>query len=396
MVMCVIAVLAPGQGAQSPGMLAPWLELPGASELMAEFSDVAGLDLLRLGTTAEADEIKDTAVTQPLIVALGLLAAPHLGLDDTGAGASVIAGHSVGELTAAAVARALTPRAAVGFAAHRGAEMAAACALAPTGMSALLGGDPDEVAAAIEAAGLTPANRNGAGQIVAAGALDDLAKLAAEPPAGVRVRPLTVAGAFHTSYMAPAETALRDYAATLDVVDPHHLLLSNADGTAVTDGPQLRQRLAAQVTLPVRWDLCLRTLRDLGVTAAIELPPAGTLTGIAKRELLDVDLLALKTPDDLPAARRLISSRPQHGHGEHTPDFQVVVAPTKGVFTPADVAEGTRLTRGTLLGTVRTNRQEHSIVASSAGVLVEWLRHAGDIVAAGLPIARLSSATEER
>ena len=392
--MGVIAVLAPGQGAQSPGMLAPWLDLPGAPELVGELSEVAGLDLLRLGTTADADEIKDTAVTQPLIVALGLLAAPHLGLDDASAGASVVAGHSVGELTAASVAGALAPRAAVGFAARRGAAMAAACALVPTGMSVLLGGDPDEVVAAIEAAGLTSANRNGAGQIVSAGALSDLAKLAAEPPPGVRVRPLPVAGAFHTSYMARAEAVLRDYAATLDITDPHHLLLSNADGTAVAEGAALRERLVAQVTLPVRWDLCLRTLSDLKVSAAVELPPAGTLTGIAKRELPGVDLLALKTPDDLDAARRLIRSQPQHGQGEYTPDFQVVVAPAKGVFTPATVAEGTQLRRGTLLGTVRTNREEHSIVAGSAGVLLEWLRREGDIVAAGLPVARLSNGTE--
>src|SRR5262249_56411282 len=174
------------------------------------------------------------------------------------------------------------PRA--GPAARRGAAMAAACALAPSGMSALLGGDPDDVAAAIDAAGLTPANRNGGGQIVAAGALSDLAKLAAEPPPGVRVRPLPVAGAFHTTYMAPAEAALQDYAATLDISDPHHLLLSNADGTAVAEGAALRERLVAQVTLPVRWDLCLRTLRDLRVSAAVELPPAGPPNRLARRE----------------------------------------------------------------------------------------------------------------
>jgi [acyl-carrier-protein] S-malonyltransferase len=377
-------------------MLTPWLELPGASDLIGELGEIAKLDLLRLGTTAEADEIKDTAVTQPLIVALGVLAAPHLGLDDASAGASVIAGHSVGELTAAAVATALTPRAAVGFAARRGAEMAAACAITPTGMSALLGGDPDEVAAAIEAVGLTPANRNGAGQIVAAGALDDLAKLAAEPPAGARVRPLPVAGAFHTRYMAPAEAALHEYAATLDIADPHHILLSNSDGASVTTGAELIERLVAQVTRPVRWDLCLRTLRDLGVSAAIELPPAGTLTGIAKRELAGVELLALKTPADLEAARKLVTSRPQHGQGEHTPDFQVVVAPAKGVFTRADIAEGAPVKKAAVLGTVRTNRDEHSITAAAAGVLVEWLRHDGDIVAAGLPLARLNSGSEQQ
>jgi [acyl-carrier-protein] S-malonyltransferase len=300
----VIAIFAPGQGSQTPGMLAPWLELPGVSDQVGEWSELAGLDLARLGTTADADEIKDTAVTQPLIVALGAIVAAQLDLD--AAPDRVVAGHSVGELTAAAVAGALAPADAVAFAAKRGAEMAAACALTPTGMSALLGGDPDEVAAGIEAAGLTPANRNGAGQIVAAGAIDALEKLAAEPPAGARVRPLPVAGAFHTHYMAPAEQALRSYAAALEPADPRPVLLSNADGAAVTGGRELIDRLVAQVTLPVRWDLCLRTCVELGVTAAIELAPAGALTGIAKRELKGVELLAIKSPDDIDHARALV------------------------------------------------------------------------------------------
>ncbi len=293
----VIAVFAPGQGSQTPGMLSPWLELPGVADQLAEWSELAGLDLVRLGTSADADEIKDTAVTQPLIVALGAVVAGRLDLADRDD--VVVAGHSVGELTAAAVAGALSPADAVAFAARRGAEMAAACALTPTGMSALLGGDPDEVAAGIEAFGLVPANRNGAGQIVAAGALDALEKLAAEPPAGARVRPLQVAGAFHTQYMAPAEDALRSYAKDLSVSDPRATLLSNADGAAVSSGSELVERLVAQVTLPVRWDLCLRTCADLAVTAAVELAPAGTLTGIAKRELRGVELLAIKSPDDL-------------------------------------------------------------------------------------------------
>jgi [acyl-carrier-protein] S-malonyltransferase len=273
--------------------------------------------------------------------------------------------------------------------------MAAACALTPTGMSALLGGDPDEVAAGIEAAGLTPANRNGAGQIVAAGALDALEKLAVEPPAGARVRPLAVAGAFHTHYMAPAEAALADYVAGIDVADPRPILLSNADGAAVTTGSDLLARLVRQVTLPVRWDLCLRTCADLGVTAALELAPAGTLTGIAKRELPGVELLAIKTPDDIEKARSLVASRPQHGQGEHTPDFRVVVTPAKGVFTRAEgLAEGSAVARGTRLGSIRTNREEHAIVAPDAGVLDEWLRHDGDIVPAGLPVVRISNGTD--
>jgi [acyl-carrier-protein] S-malonyltransferase len=369
-------------------MLTPWLELPGVDEQLAAFSEATGLDLKRLGTTADADEIKDTAVTQPLLVTLGVIAAGQLGLED---GAErVVAGHSVGELTAAAVSGALSPLEAVAFAARRGAEMAAACALAPTGMSAVLGGDPDDVVARIEAAGLTAANRNGAGQVVAAGAMDALEKLAAEPPDGARVRPLAVAGAFHTHYMAPAADALGEYAAALQAADPRPILLSNADGAAVVTGPDLIARLARQVTLPVRWDLCLRSCLDLGVTGAVELAPGGVLAGIAKRELPDVELVAIKSPDDLERARELVASRPQHGQGEHTLDFRVVVTPAKGVFTRAAVEEGQQVGRGTRLGTVRTNRDEHPIVAAEAGLLVEWLRNDGDIVAAGLPVARLS------
>jgi [acyl-carrier-protein] S-malonyltransferase len=389
----VIAVFAPGQGAQTPGMLAPWLELPGVAEQVAEFSAATGLDLARLGTTADADEIKDTAVTQPLLVALGVIAAGQLGLED--GTERVVAGHSVGELTAAAVSGALSPTEAVALAARRGAEMAAACALAPTGMSAVLGGDPADVVAALEAAGLTAANRNGAGQIVAAGALDALEKLAAEPPAGTRIRALAVAGAFHTHFMAPAADALAEYAAGLQVADPRPILLSNADGAAVVSGADLLARLVRQVTLPVRWDLCLHSCRDLGVTGAVELAPGGVLSGIAKRELPGVDLVAIKTPDDLDAARALVASRPQHGQGEHTPEFRVVVTPAKGVFTRAEaLEEGQQVARGTRLGTVRTNRDEHPIIAAEAGVLTEWLRHDGDIVAAGLPVARLSDGSE--
>ncbi|MGH8960172.1 MAG: acyltransferase domain-containing protein [Jatrophihabitantaceae bacterium] len=389
----MIAIFAPGQGAQTPGMLAAWLDLPGVGDQLAELSDAAGLDLARLGTSADAEQIRDTAVTQPLIVALGVIVAGRLGLDSDAD--RVVAGHSVGELTAAAVSGALTAREAVALAARRGAEMAAACALAPTGMSAVLGGDPDEVAAGIEAAGLVPANRNGAGQIVAAGELDRLARLADAPPAGARVRPLAVAGAFHTHFMAPAEDALREYVQALTVADPRPILLSNADGSGVVTGEDLIARLVRQVTLPVRWDLCLRTCADLGVSAVIELSPAGTLTGIAKRELPGVDLLAIKTPDDLDRARQLIDSRAQHGQGEHTVDFRVVVTPAKGVFTRADgLAEGGDVARGTHLGTIATNREQHDIVSPEAGVLAEWLRDNGDIVPAGLPVARIHSGAE--
>jgi [acyl-carrier-protein] S-malonyltransferase len=387
----VLAVLAPGQGAQTPGMLAPWLELPGVDATIDQFSDVAGLDLLRLGTTADADEIKDTAVTQPLIVALGLIVAGQL---DFGA-STVVAGHSVGELTAAAVAGVLSAPDAVGLAARRGAEMAAACALTPTTMVAVLGGDPDDVIAAIEAAGLTPANVNGAGQVVAAGSVEAIEAFTANPPAGARLRPLAVAGAFHTSYMAPAQERLAIYVKDVAVADPVRFLLSNSDGTTAASGRDMIDRIVAQITRPVRWDLCQATMGDLGVTAAIELAPSGALVGMAKRELPGIELLAIKTPADLDTARGMISSRPEHGQGEHTPEFQVVVTPAKGIFTRGEgVREGQSVKRGTLLGTVRTNRDEHSIVAPNAGVLTEWLRSDGDIVPAGLPVVRLHDGSE--
>jgi len=371
-------------------MLTPWLELDGVAEQVAAFSELAKLDLTRLGTTASADEIKDTAVTQPLIVALGLVAASQLKF-----GEIIAAGHSIGEVTAAVVAGALTPSDAISFSARRGAEMAAACAATPTSMAAVLGGDPDEVVAAILRAGLTPANQNGAGQIVAAGEAGAIAALIENPPPGTRVRPLQVAGAFHTAFMASAEQNLRPVAAQLHPDDAEQILLSNADGISVTDGRTVLARLVAQVTRPVRWDLCLSTLRTLETTAAIELPPAGALTGIAKRELKGVELLAIKGPDDLDAAQRLLDSRLQDGQGDHKPDIRVVITPNKGVFTrAAGLDEGASVAGGVSIGTIRTNRDEFSVVAPSAGVLVEWLRNDGDIVAAGLPVARLSSGTE--
>ncbi len=302
----MLAVLSPGQGSQKPGFLTPWLDLPGAEARLSSWSALAGVDLLHLGTRADADEIKDTARTQPLLVAAALLAAEQLPMADVG----LVAGHSVGELGAAALAGVLTAETAVSLAGVRGREMAAACALEPTGMAAVLGGDPDEVLAALAAHGLHPANRNGAGQIVAAGAVAGLEKLAAEPPARARVIMLKVAGAFHTPYMAPAEAALAEVAAGITPADPARILLSNLDGAPVEHGQELVQRLVRQVTAPVRWDLCMRTLADLGVTGVIELPPAGTLAGLVKRELKGEgapEIVTLNTPDDLPAARDLIA-----------------------------------------------------------------------------------------
>jgi [acyl-carrier-protein] S-malonyltransferase len=309
----VIALLAPGQGAQTPGMLVPWLADPGARDTLARWSAAIDLDLERLGTTAEAEEIRDTAVTQPLVVATALLAHAALAAAAPLPSTLVAAGHSVGELAAAAIAGVLDPDAAVALAAVRGREMAAACALEPTGMSAVLGGKPDEVLARLEELGLDPANRNGAGQVVAAGPVAALAALAESPPERARVVPLSVAGAFHTRFMASAETALGAHAASVRPGEPTCTLLSNADGAAVTDGEDALRRLVAQVTRPVRWDSCQAALRDRGVTALIELPPAGTLVGLAKRELRGVPALALKAPDDLEAAAALVAEQSAAG-----------------------------------------------------------------------------------
>ena len=280
-------------------MLKPWLALEGAEERVATWSEVARLDLLRLGTTADAAEIKDTAVTQPLVVALTLLVAEELACRVDLPADAPVAGHSVGELTAAAVAGTLTADEAIMLAAVRGREMAAACALEPTGMSAVLGGDPDEVLAVLAVLGLEPANRNGAGQVVAAGPVDALAALAEQRPDRTRVAALPVAGAFHTRFMAPAEQALAEYATQFTAKNPARPVLSNADGEVVTDGAELLRRLVAQVTKPIRWDSCMATLHTLGVTATIELPPAGALSGLVKRELKGTVTLPLKDPENL-------------------------------------------------------------------------------------------------
>jgi [acyl-carrier-protein] S-malonyltransferase len=280
-------------------MLAPWLELDGAEERIAGWSDRAGLDLRRLGTTATADEIVDTSVTQPLVVAAALLAQAELEKRYTLPADTIIAGHSVGELAAVAIAGVFSADDAVGLAAVRGREMAAACALHPTGMTAVLGGDRQAVLDKIAEYDLAPANQNGAGQIVAAGNLEALAKLAGDLPAGAKFRALKVAGAFHTKYMAPAQDALREYAGTVGTTDPTRTLLSNADGGQVTDGAEALARLVNQVTQPVKWDACMATMGARGVTAVVELPPAGALVGLIKRELPDVARVRLRTPEDL-------------------------------------------------------------------------------------------------
>jgi len=296
----VFALLAPGQGSQTPGMLAAWLEQPGAAERLAAWSEISGLDLARLGTTATAEEITDTAVTQPLVVAATLLAHEELTRRGLLAGKdTVVAAHSVGEIAAYAIAGVISADDAVKLAATRGSEMAKACALEPTGMSAVLGGDEAEVLARLEALDLVPANRNAAGQIVAAGALSALDKLAEDPPAKARVRQLATAGAFHTHYMASATDGYATAVEKVTTAEPRTKLLSNADGQPVASAADAITKLVAQLTRPVRWDLCTETMRQDNVTAIVEFPPAGTLAGIAKRELRGVPTQAVKSPADL-------------------------------------------------------------------------------------------------
>ncbi|AIY47216.1 ACP S-malonyltransferase [Mycolicibacterium fortuitum] len=285
-------------------MLAPWLELPGAADRLATWSQISGLDLARLGTTATAEEITDTAVTQPLVVAATLLAYEELtkrGVPQTAE--TIVAGHSVGEIAAYAIAGVISADDAVKLAATRGAEMAKACAIEPTGMSAVLGGDEAEVLARLESLDLVPANRNAAGQIVAAGAVAALEKLAEDPPAKARVRQLATAGAFHTHYMASALEAYAAAAESVTTSEPTATLLSNADGRPVASAADAMEKLVSQLTKPVRWDLCTATMRDRfsGAERAgiVEFPPAGTLVGIAKRELKGTPTRAVKAPADL-------------------------------------------------------------------------------------------------
>ncbi|MGO4604218.1 ACP S-malonyltransferase [Terrabacter sp. 2YAF2] len=306
----MLAIVCPGQGSQTPGFLTPWLELDGVREQLTALGQAAGHDLVAHGTESDADTIKDTAVAQPLIVAAGLVTASALfpTRSDLAGTRAVLAGHSVGELTATALAGVLTDEQAISLVATRGRAMAQASAVTPTGMAAVLGGDPDEVLAALEAQGLTPANVNGAGQIVAAGTLEQVEALRAAPPAKARVIPLQVAGAFHTQHMSPAVEALAAAAREVTPAAPALRLLSNADGATVADGPDALDRLVRQVSNPVRWDRCMETMLALGVTGLVELAPAGTLVGLAKRAMPGVETLAVKTPDDLEAARTLIAA----------------------------------------------------------------------------------------
>jgi [acyl-carrier-protein] S-malonyltransferase len=388
----MLVIVAPGQGAQAPGFLEPWLEDPTYAERMAWLSAAADLDLAYYGVNADADTIRDTSIAQPLLVASALVAAlelfPHPA--DAFGRVGAVAGHSVGELAAAAGARAISAEQAMVLVRERGRAMARAAATTPTSMTAVLGGVREEVLARLADHGLTAANDNGPGQIVAAGTVEQLAALAADPPARARLTPLSVAGAFHTDHMAPAVERLGGLAAAVSTHDPRTRVISNRDGHVVHDGREVLDRIVAQVARPVRWDLCMETMLDLGVTGLLEMPPAGTLTGIARRAMKGVETFALKTPDQLEDARAFVEKHGDPSPLDDTPTWRMLVSPSKGTFrVREDLREGGRVPAQTRIGAVAGLRDETPVMAPHGGTIVEWLVVDGDPVAPGQPLMRL-------
>ncbi|MDX6359751.1 MAG: [acyl-carrier-protein] S-malonyltransferase [Nocardioidaceae bacterium] len=388
----MLVIVAPGQGAQTPGFLSPWLEDTTFASRFEWLSTVADLDLAHYGTEADAETIRDTKIAQPLLVATGLIAAlelfPHPA--DAFSQIGAVAGHSVGEIAAAAGARVITAEQAMVLVRERGNAMAEASAVTPTGMTAVLGGDRDEVQAALEAQGLTAANDNGPGQVVAAGTLDQLASLADNPPAKARLIPLSVAGAFHTDHMAPAVNRMATLARSVSTHDPRTPVISNRDGQVIHDGRDVIARIVGQIARPVRWDLCMETMSDLGVTGILEMPPAGTLVGIAKRALPGVETFALKGPEQLDDARAFCAKHGEASMIETTPTWMMVVSPMKGTFHRApEAAEVGILAPGAILGDVASSRDRTAIFAPHGGQVVEWLVEDGDLVSPGQPLVRL-------
>lgn len=388
----MLVIVAPGQGAQTPGFLQPWLEDPRFASRFDWLSTVAGLDLAHYGTEADAETIRDTRIAQPLLVATGLVAAlevfPHPA--DVFNQIGAVAGHSVGEIAAATGARVITAEQAMVLVRERGNAMAAAAAATPTGMTAVLGGDREEILAALDKHGLTPANDNGPGQIVAAGTMEQLAAFTEEPPAKARLMPLSVAGAFHTHHMEPAVGHLAALARSVSVHDPRTRVISNRDGTVVHDGREVLARIVGQIASPVRWDLCMETMEDLGVTGILEMPPAGTLTGIAKRALKGVETFALKTPDQLDDARAFCAKHGEASEIDTSPTWRMVVSPLKGTFHRSEEAgDVSLLAPGTPIGEVASLRDRTTVTAAHGGQVVEWLVEDGDLVSPGQPLLRL-------
>lgn len=362
------------------------------ADRLSWLSAVSGMDLVHYGSAADAETIRDTAVAQPLLVASGLLAAlelfPHPA--DAFARIGAVVGHSVGELTAATGARVVTAEQAMVLVRERGNAMAAASAATPTGMTAVLGGDRDEVLAKLDQHGLTAANDNGPGQVVAAGTVEQLAALSDDAPDRARLAPLPVAGAFHTQHMASAVDVLARHAKSVSTHDPRTPMISNRDGQVVHDGRDVLRRIVTQISHPVRWDLCMDTMLDIGVTGMLEMPPAGTLTGIAKRAMKGVETFALKTPDQLDDARAFCDKHGVASPIETSPTWRMLVAPAKGTFTQVpDLHEGGAISPDTKIGAVQGRGDETAVTAPYGGTIVEWLVHDGDLVSPGQPLIRL-------
>ena len=387
----MLVIVCPGQGSQTPGFLAPWLELPGFRDRMLWLSTVAGIDLVKHGTESDAETIKDTAIAQPLIVGAGLVSLLAL-FEHPADGFRLVAGgagHSVGEITAASAAGVITAEQAMVFVRERGRLMAEAARLTPTGMSAILGGDPDDVARVLARHGLTAANNNWGGQIVAAGTLEQLAALKADPPAKSRVIPLQVAGAFHTEHMEPAVAGLSSMSRAISTHDARLRLVSNRDGTVVHSGRDFLERMVSQVSNPVRWDLCMETFKDFGVTGLIEIPPAGALANLAKRGLPGVEVLALKSPDQLSEAHRMIREHAQPSQIADTPTWRLIIAPAKGIVSFTQSEPGSTVQPGSVVAAVKTLRDTFEVTAPHGGQVIEWLVEDGDPVSPGQPLLRL-------
>ncbi|MFV0430252.1 MAG: acyltransferase domain-containing protein [Arachnia sp.] len=394
----MLAIVAPGQGAQKPGFLTPWLADQRFADRFGWLSAVSGLDLIHYGTQADAETIRDTAVAQPLLVAAGLVTALAVfpSPADAFGKVSVAAGHSVGEITAAAGTGVISAESAMALVRERGKAMAEASALRPTSMIAVVGGDPEEVASAIELAGLTVANNNGAGQLVAAGTVEQLAELERIAPRRTRLVRLSVAGAFHTVHMEPAVAHLARLVRGISTRDPRTHLLSNADGSVVANGREFLQRIVTQVANPVRWDRCMDTMASLGVTGLLELPPSGTLTGIAKRNLKGVELFSLNSPDELNAARDFVERHADAADDlSVTPEWRMLVSPGKGQFVRAPgIQTNDQLAPETIVGHVKNLRGQEAITATHGGTILEWLAEDGDLIKPGQPIVRLHPAPE--
>lgn len=393
----VLVIVAPGQGAQTPGFLKPWLEDTQFADRLNWLSAVGGLDLPYYGTEANAETIRDTAVAQPLLVASSMLAAlalfPHPA--DAFGRVGALAGHSVGEIAAAVGAGVLTAEQAMVFVRERGQAMARASATTPTGMTAVLGGDREQVLISLDSHGLTAANDNGGGQLVAAGTLEQLQKFADDPPAKARLIPLSVAGAFHTEHMRPAVDVLAGLARAVSTRDTRTRLISNRDGQVIHSGQEFLARLVTQVSTPVRWDLCMQSMADLGVTGILEMPPAGTLTGLAKRQLKGVETFALKTPDQLDDSRAFVERHGDASPMDSSPTWRMLVSPSKGTFhQTADLPLDTILTAGIVIGEVTNLRGSVPVVAPYGGTIVEWIVEDGDLVSPGQPLIRLHPESE--